>query len=504
MTTGLTLCRRVAMLAAATILPGATAQSQSAALNLPQPALAGRILLAEDRRDSTDAALAEGLRSDNELIRTLARRALGRIRDPRFADRDSLPPLPAPPAWPEPDWRLRYRAVNTQRSDCAALGTALSDSVWPVRFRAAALTPASCASDDAIAAAFRGWIDALPATTTHRERGGVSWHAAAHAIVALARTRPDEARNRVTRLAGHSQWQVRMYAARAAALLSDTVTLRTLARDGDDNVKEAAIDALAKLTGHADDDIYLAALGADGAQAVRAAAIALMGSARADVQPAVLATFERWVARNNASARDTRVALLEAAGRPASEDRPPVVSDEIPPRAVALALGKTIHLRVTMAPSSGGGSFVIRLREDVAPLMAGRVLALVESGYYDGLTWHRVEHDFVIQGGSPGASEYIGYEQFIRDDLGTVPHARGTIGMSTRGHDTGDAQWFVNLKDNLRLGRDYSIFADVVEGMDVIDGILEGDVILKVEETEWRRDEARASGAAAPEAHPPR
>ena len=45
--------------------------------------------------------------------------------------------------------------------------------------------------------------------------------------------------------------------------------------------------------------------------------------------------------------------------------------------------------------------------------------------------------------------------QYFRDELGTMPHARGTVGMSTRGHDTGDAQWFVNLRNNLRLGRDY-------------------------------------------------
>ena len=84
-------------------------------------------------------------------------------------------------------------------------------------------------------------------------------------------------------------------------------------------------------------------------------------------------------------------------------------------------------------------------------MMAARLLALVRTGYYDGLTWHRVEHDFVIQGGSPGANEYVGLGQYLRDELGTVPHVRGTVGMSTRGHDTGDAQWFVNLKDNLRF-----------------------------------------------------
>jgi cyclophilin family peptidyl-prolyl cis-trans isomerase len=54
--------------------------------------------------------------------------------------------------------------------------------------------------------------------------------------------------------------------------------------------------------------------------------------------------------------------------------------------------------------------------------------------------------------------------------------------MSTRGHDTGDGQWFINLRDNPRLGRDYSVFGEVIEGMDVVDGILEGDVIARIEE----------------------
>jgi cyclophilin family peptidyl-prolyl cis-trans isomerase len=273
---------------------------------------------------------------------------------------------------------------------------------------------------------------------------------------------------------------VRAYAARAAAVLPDTATLRALARDVSDNVKEVAIEALAKLTGHADDAIFLAALGSEGAQAVRAAAIALKGSPRPDVAAAANATFERWVARANASERDARVALLEAAGRPASDDRPPPVRVELPPRAVALALGADVRLRVTMAPPSGGGSFVVRLRGDAAPMMAARILALARAKYYDGLSWHRVEHDFVIQGGSPGANEYVGLAQYLRDELGTVPHARGTVGMSTRGHDTGDAQWFINLKDNLRLNRDYTVFAEVIEGIDVVDGILEGDAIASV------------------------
>ncbi|HEX2208859.1 MAG TPA: peptidylprolyl isomerase, partial [Longimicrobium sp.] len=251
-------------------------------------------------------------------------------------------------------------------------------------------------------------------------------------------------------------------------------------RERDGNVVEAAIDALSKLVGHGADDVYLAALRGDQAQAVRAAAIALRGSPVPAARPAVIAAFERWVRRANASERDVRVALLDALGRPATDDRPPPPRFDLPPDAVALALGREARVRVTMSPDAGGGSFVVRLRGDVAPIMAGRVLALVRDGYYDGGSWHRVEPDFVIQGGGPGTNEYVGYAHFLRDELGAIAHPRGTVGMSTRGHDTGDAQWFINLKDNPRLVRDYTVFAEVVEGIEVVDGILEGDVVASM------------------------
>jgi cyclophilin family peptidyl-prolyl cis-trans isomerase len=273
-----------------------------------------------------------------------------------------------------------------------------------------------------------------------------------------------------------------MYAARAAAILADTPRLRTLAGDPDGNVQEAAIDALARLVGHGADDVYLRALQGDGAQAVRAAAIALKGSPDPRVRATANEVFERWVRRANESERDARVALLEAAGRPASDDRPPAARADLPADAVALALGREVRVRVTMSPASGGGSFVVRLRGDVAPIMAARILQLVRSGYYDGGNWHRVEPDFVIQGGGPGTNEYVGYERYLRDELGTIAHPRGTVGMSTRGHDTGDAQWFINLKDNPRLVRDYTVFAEVVEGIEVVDGILEGDVVASMRE----------------------
>jgi cyclophilin family peptidyl-prolyl cis-trans isomerase len=87
----------------------------------------------------------------------------------------------------------------------------------------------------------------------------------------------------------------------------------------------------------------------------------------------------------------------------------------------------------------------------------------------------------VIQGGSPGANEYVGADRFMRDEVGLRSHERGTLGISTRGRDTGDAQIFVNLIDNWRLDHDYTVFAEVVRGMDVVDAVLEGDTIARIE-----------------------
>ena len=134
-----------------------------------------------------------------------------------------------------------------------------------------------------------------------------------------------------------------------------------------------------------------------------------------------------------------------------------------------------------MAPASGGGSFELRLFVDEAPATIRAFAALAVKGYYDGLTFHRVVTNFVIQGGSPGANEYVGNDRFLRDELGLRSHERGTLGISTRGRDTGDAQIFVNLIDNWRLDHDYTVFAEVVRGMDVVDAVLEGDVIQRID-----------------------
>jgi cyclophilin family peptidyl-prolyl cis-trans isomerase len=134
-----------------------------------------------------------------------------------------------------------------------------------------------------------------------------------------------------------------------------------------------------------------------------------------------------------------------------------------------------------MARSSGGGSFTVRLFPREAPATVARVLRLAREGFYDGKVFQRVEPNFVIQGGGPDANEYVGDSTFMRDELTMRTHARGTLGISARGRDTGDGQWFINLVDNPLLDHEYTVVGRIDGGREVAERILEGDRIERVE-----------------------
>jgi cyclophilin family peptidyl-prolyl cis-trans isomerase len=330
------------------------------------------------------------------------------------------------------------------------------------------------------------------------------------------------------RLVAHPVWQVRMYAAAVAGELADTATLGKLARDASDNVRDGAVNALAALVrptrgvsgarierSAAVDSVFIAQLARTDHQLVLDAAKALDGArASAQLGEALLASLARFTAKQSENSRDPRMELLarfeqvgaanhESRIRPYLSDYDPAVAERaaqvlrawrVPttgatPRRLAripvsldeVARLRNSRLRVTMAPGSGGGSFEMRLFVDEAPASINRVVSLARRGYYNGLTFHRIATNFVIQGGSPGANEYVGDARFMRDEVGLRSHERGTVGISTRGRDTGDAQIFVNLIDNWRLDHDYTVLGEVVRGMNVVDAVLEGDVIARVE-----------------------
>lgn len=300
-----------------------------------------------------------------------------------------------------------------------------------------------------------------------------------------------------------------------ATCVDDGPALLQLAADANDNVRAAAISALARTGRHAHDSVYGAALSARGYQVVLAGAEALKGSPNGSAAvPALLAALDRLTSARRENSRDERMMILarltefgSAASAPRLE---PYLTDfdstvatkaaqmlttwrgttavahpkplPIQPEPLAqIFRARGMQMRITMAPSSGGGSILIDLFTDEAPATIARITRLARAHYYDGLTFHRYVPDFVIQGGSPGANEYVGDAQFMRDEIGGHSHLRGTVGISTRGHDTGDAQFFVNLVDNKRLDHDYTVFGTVVAGMDVVDRIRAGDVMARVE-----------------------
>jgi cyclophilin family peptidyl-prolyl cis-trans isomerase len=287
-----------------------------------------------------------------------------------------------------------------------------------------------------------------------------------------------------------------MYAARAAAQLTDRAALEKLARDEDDNVREAAVDGLRTIAGHDADAIYVSGLARHGYQIVRISALALEGTPHPDrAVPELKAAWQRLIAEGHDNSHDARDAIAktlasvadprvagprDAAGRTRGSAPPPksVNAFQSDLNADDLRRLAAPRARVTIR---GIGTFELALFTEQAPAAVLRFAHLAEAGYYNGLTFHRVVPNFVIQGGSPGATEFIGDASFMRDEVGRWPHVRGAVGISTRGRDTGDAQIFVNLVDNPRLDHDYTVFAQVLNGIEIVDQILEGDVIERIE-----------------------
>jgi cyclophilin family peptidyl-prolyl cis-trans isomerase len=371
------------------------------------------------------------------------------------------------------------RAVRERAADqvCAAAMTLQNDSDAHVSLLAIDLL-AQCGSSGEAVTSLENTVNDLSQAGSPR-----GWHRAAHAIVALASASPARAAAALGQFVNSTNRQLRTYAARAATVLNERDRLEKLAHDEDANVVEAAVDGMVKVAGHAGDAVYLAALSRTEYQAIRAAARALDGSPETDVAVSALnAALERLVTENHQNSLDVRAAIvstLTALGSPPPPPKPQkAVSVPTPLNAEDLRRLAAPRARFTIAEV---GTFDVALFTAEAPATVLEFAELAESGYYSGLTFHRVVPNFVIQGGSPGANEFVGHQNQMRDELGLWPHVRGAVGISTRGRDTGDAQIFIDLVDSPRLDHEYTVFAQVLNGIDIVDRILEGDVIEKIE-----------------------
>jgi aminopeptidase YwaD len=408
----------------------------------------------------------------------------------------------------DPAFQVRYDYLGTLSRQvtrthlCAPLAKYLEDAEPTVILRAMDLINPQCTDLDETVAQLKEKADLIEKTESHD-----NWHQPARALGALGRLRPGEAKRLMSAAIGHPVWQVRAQAAVSCVTMGMFDEAINLARDPVPNVQTAAIEALtrAKHAGVIGPALEVLRYGAD-FQVLRAAAIAVNSvpeETRNDAAEALLSAMRRLTALREDPSRDPRVAILgalarvipvnrtnellafmadvddevnaaaakafQAAGGIAAPTYPPQRRYPYQPAELALtSLPIEAHIHLEQ------GTVVIGLLPAEAPVTIARFAALVKAGYYNGLTFHRIVPNFVVQGGSPGASEYVGTARFMRDEVGPATHTRGAVGISTRGRDTGDGQIFIDLVDLPRLDRDYTVFGYVVSGMDIVDRLLEG------------------------------
>jgi cyclophilin family peptidyl-prolyl cis-trans isomerase len=453
-----------------------------------------------------DAATLEAALGDTDvLVRREAAAGLNTL-----ADSLALRRLVLERALSDSAGAVRFEGVRAYarhlaaRESCVPLRAATRDRDPHVALLAIDVLRTACPEDDAVTVQLDSIAGAIGS--------GSAWHHAAHALVALSARDAGRARALLPRFASHSSLFARTHAAMAADVAEDTAALQRFARDTHPNVRTAAVAGLSGLLGRAADSVFLAQLTLDDSQLLQAVAAALDSTTNPAAAPALLDALDRLTTQRRETSRDARVALLQAVrslGPPALSARVRAYLTDFDPTVAELAadvLQEWTGTRPAPAPTApppipspsyaeaallanttfviamdDGASFAVRLLPFDAPTNSARFARLARARYFDGLTFHRVAPNFVVQGGSPGANEYAGDGPYTRDELGAA-NWRGTVGLSTRGRDTGDAQVFINLVDNVRLDHDYTVFGEVVSGMDVVDGLLEGAVIRRVTE----------------------
>ena len=126
------------------------------------------------------------------------------------------------------------------------------------------------------------------------------------------------------------------------------------------------------------------------------------------------------------------------------------------------------------------GTIQIELAVLDAPQTSENFVTLAQGGYYDGLTFHRVVYNYVVQGGDPRSDSEGGPGYTLRDELNQLPYLRGTLGMALDREDTGGSQFFITHSPQPQLDGRHTVFGRVVDGMDVVNQLREGDVIRRV------------------------
>ncbi|MGE0451017.1 MAG: HEAT repeat domain-containing protein [Vicinamibacterales bacterium] len=288
--------------------------------------------------------------------------------------------------------------------------------------------------------------------------------------------------------------------------------LRAMLADAEPRVLPAVIAAVAKLR-PADVGTILAEQMKANDPVVRAAAARAIGDLRLPSGPALLPdAYQRSLGDATYVARAAVLAALRVFG---ADVATPLLTDALADKDWAVRVraaellreldpSSDARARIRPAPSAraGGdyqvpwltnppvstqvfidtdrGSIQLEMAVLDAPLTVQNFVTLARNGFFDGLLVHRVVPTFVAQSGDPRGDGEGGPGYTIRDEINERPYLRGTVGMALDWKDTGGSQFFITLSPQPQLDGRYTAFARVVDGMDVVDALEQGDVVRRV------------------------
>ena len=265
-------------------------------------------------------------------------------------------------------------------------------------------------------------------------------------------------------------------------------TLRAKLTDDDVIVRASAADLLGELDpGPANARALAAALPRALSDKLNDAALSIVGALARQKTVEAAEAIRTALAVPDYVVRRRAAALLKEMGRggAAAAGGAGMVATQFKEADYRRALGRTgrsVRARVL----TDKGAFTLELLPDEAPMNVDNFVELARRGYFNGVSFHRVVPNFVVQGGDPRGDGNGGPGYQIRCEINAVPYGRGAVGMALSGKDTGGSQWFVTHAPQPHLDGGYTVFGRVVEGMDVVDRIARGDRMRSVTITETR------------------
>ena len=486
--------RWAAALAAARSRDSSLVEPLSAAAKDARPEMRWRVAYALGRiGDRQGAPALRKLSTDKvEVVRYTAARALGDVRDSSAAPR--LVALLV-----DPSWRVRVNAAHSlgaiqARRDARSLRPLLKDPSPHVRWEAAVSLGAILDSSSVLS---------LTAALQDSASGVVQG-----AAMALLQIEGERAVSKVAPAIDLLPPFLRSGLLEALGPVPGPLALELLiarAKDPTDAAQAAgAASGLAKRQPDAAASIPVlrALLQGDRDYTILCSALEALGALGDSASvPAITVFLARSGKPEDADVRASAVsALVALKTAPALEALRGVLHDPerrireaaagalgLPPASAAA--GPTPVLRVEPIPASPAtsatletdrGTIRIALDAAHAPRTVENFARLARSGYFDGLAFHRVVPNFVVQDGCPRGDGWGGPGYAIPCEYNALPYDVGTVGMALAGKDTGGSQWFITLSPQPRLEGRYTVFGKVVLGMEVVERIMPGDRILRV------------------------